>query len=57
MSAVCSDRVCLFYGDIKPILDEAELLAIKREWGSEEEKTEYLKIASAFKEKIAEAGK
>ena len=47
--------LCLFYSDIKPILDEAELLALQREWASEEEKSEYLKIASAFKTKIAEA--
>ena len=45
----------LFYDDITPILEHAEVEALRRVWSSDEERTEYLKIAEAFKEKIAGA--
>ena len=45
----------LFYDELLPIIEQAELSAIGRVWSSNDEKTEYLKIASAFKHKIAEA--
>ncbi len=47
--------LCLFYEELSPILADAERKALGRDWQSEEEKTEYLKIAAAFRQKIAEA--
>lgn len=47
--------LCLFYADILPILENAEILSLSHKWANEEEKTEYLKIAEAFKQKIADA--
>jgi len=47
--------LCLFYDDLIPIIEDAELGALRRSWASEDEKSEYLKIAMAFKHKIAEA--
>lgn len=47
--------LCLFYADILPILENAEILSLSHKWANEEEKSEYLKIAEAFKQKIADA--
>jgi len=47
--------LCLFYADILPILENAEVLSLSHKWANEEEKSEYLKIAEAFKQKIADA--
>ena len=47
--------LCLFYADILPILENAEILSLSHKWANEEEKPEYLKIAEAFKQKIADA--
>ena len=47
--------LCLFYADILPILENAEILSLSHNWANEEEKSEYLKIAEAFKQKIADA--
>lgn len=47
--------LCLFYGDILPILENAEVLSLSHKWTNDEERSEYLKIASAFKQKIADA--
>lgn len=47
--------LCLFYDELMPIIEDAELQALRRNWSSEDEKSEYLKIAMAFKHKIEEA--
>jgi len=49
--------LCLFYEELRPIIEKAELSALKHEWTSSDEKTEYLKIASAFIQKIDQAKK
>ena len=44
----------LFYAQMRPMLEKAGLMAKAHNWGSEEEKNEYMDIIARFAQKIKE---
>lgn len=44
----------LFYQQMRPMLENAGLMAKSHHWGSEEERTEYMDIIAKFAQKIKE---